>query len=276
MRLKKCGFITALIFLAGLAVFAQEMQAESDNQNDNQNEPVKEVSAFRAALNKMMVPVDYHWYIGVYGGYANNHLYTSTGYFTFVEYQNGHGWTIGLPVRYQFFSWLGVGVEPMFITKNYRRQRTEQYSAVYEELTNSFLDFPVYVNLSAGFDHLRVYTNLGVFMGVWLDSHVKGAGIEASFNTFDSNETQHYASYDKKREFDDRRDSLFDGGLFAGVGIQYALTPCTFFVEGRFYYSLSDLQKQYMKNMIPRMNDTWTVQAGVMFNAGIFNIFKKK
>jgi hypothetical protein len=262
MGLKKCGTVAILLFLASLPIFAQ---------NSNQDEQ----TALSAALQKMAVPVDYHWYIGVYGGYANNHLYTSKGYHSYTEYQDGHGFTIGLPVRYQIFSWLGVGTEPVFIQKNYRRQRTEQFSSVYEELTNSFLDFPVYANLSAGFDHLRFYTNLGFFLGVWLDSHVKGTGIEASENYWEPASEPYYASYNEKREFDERRDSLFDGGLFAALGVQYALSPCTFFIEGRFYYSLSDLQKQYMKNMVPRMNDTWTIQAGVVFNAGIFTVFQK-
>lgn len=61
-------------------------------------------------------------------------------------------------------------------------------------------------------------------------------------------------------------------GLLAGTGVEYWLQQkYRFFIEARYYYGLSDQQKNYMINQIPRYNDTYVIEASCMFN--IRNIF---
>jgi hypothetical protein len=59
-----------------------------------------------------------------------------------------------------------------------------------------------------------------------------------------------------------------------GLGVQYNFKPVSVFIEGRYNYGLTDLHKQMQTNQIPYINDTWTVNAGVLFNANIFNVFR--
>jgi hypothetical protein len=59
----------------------------------------------------------------------------------------------------------------------------------------------------------------------------------------------------------------------AGLGLQYAFKPCILFLEGRCYYGLTDLQQDYGYNMVPRMNDTFIVTMGVLFNHNLIKSF---
>jgi hypothetical protein len=83
------------------------------------------------------------WYLGLSGGYANNALHTSTGGRALTEYKNGHGFTIGLPARYQFAPWFAIQAELQYVQKNYTWRRTGQFDRVYSKVTNSFIEIPL-------------------------------------------------------------------------------------------------------------------------------------
>jgi hypothetical protein len=226
-------------------------------------------------------PVFHHLYVGLNAGYTNNTLYTSNSdsYYAFTEYRSGHGFTISIPVRYQFFSWLGVQLEPTFIQKNYSLHRTGYYSPLYSEWTNSFVDFPLMANLSLPvipkLPQLRVFANAGGWLGVWAASHIKGTAQTTTADAYDPATSYLYYDYDEDVEFDSRRDNRFDAGLIIGGGLQYSLKICTFNVECRYYYTLTDLQKGYMRDLVPQMNDAIVVQTGVVLNSSVLDIFKK-
>jgi hypothetical protein len=134
---------------------------------------------------------------------------------------------------------------------------------------------PVFANLNwRVYNNISVFANAGGYLGVWVNSHIKGVAMEFTDNTWDK-ETMYYYSYDEDVPFDSRRDNQFDAGLLAGLGVKYDTEPFCVYVECRFNYGLTDLQKDYMKNMVPRVNDTLTVQAGIQFNSSIFNTFRK-
>jgi hypothetical protein len=216
-------------------------------------------------------PVEHPWSFGVYGGYAHNTLYQGGAEDSRPgkTWESGHGWTIGLPVRFQIFNWLAVQAEPTFITKNYGYSLLFQGTDYFNQTTNSFIDFPVLVNLSvplAGISGLRLFVNGGFFMGVWAASHQKGRSRPMDQSVADP--LGIFSEYDEDYQFDDRRDSRFDGGLVAGAGLECEFRRFSVFTEWRYNYSLSDLQKPYQRNLPPLMNDTWTVHIGVLINPG--------
>jgi hypothetical protein len=212
------------------------------------------------------------WYIGLSGGYTNNDLYTSTAGRALTGYERGHGFELAIPVRYQLNSWFAVQAELQYIQRNYTWQRTGQYDRVSSTVTNSFMDLPLLANFSLGGERFRVFANTGGYMGVWIDSRRKGTQIENTQDPFNSGAV-FYDDYDERVEFDDQRDSRFEAGLLVGLGLQYAFKPCTLFLEGRYYYGLTDLQQDYEYNMIPRMNDTLSVTMGVLFNHNLIKNF---
>jgi hypothetical protein len=217
-------------------------------------------------------PVEHPWYFGVYGGYAYNTLYQGGAENSRPgkTWESGHGLTIGLPVRFQIFNWLAVQVEPTFISKNYGYSLLLQGTDYYNQTINSFVDLPVLVNLSvplAGINGLRLLVNGGFFLGVWVASHQEGR--THPLNQTNADPSGLFYEYDEDYQFDDRQDNRFDGGITAGVGIQYERGGFSVFTEGRYHYSLSDLQKPYQtQDVSPLMNDTWTLQIGVLINVG--------
>jgi hypothetical protein len=230
-------------------------------------------------------PAEHPWYFGVSGGWAYNTLYQggAENYRVNEKWEGANGWTVALVARYQIFNWLAVQAEPSYITKNYKwtgSKGTESEAVKYNEFnntTNGFVDFPLLANLSAGWGsdakRLRVFANIGAFIGVWAHGSEQGETIllENTNPIFGTPPDPLYA-YDTAYEFDDRRDNRFDGGLLFGLGLQLDVRAFSFIAECRYSCSLSDLQnKKYQTaSFSPQMNDTWIVQAGVLFNPGIF------
>jgi hypothetical protein len=216
--------------------------------------------------------VEHPWQFGIYGGYAHNTLYQGGAEDSRPgkTYESGHGWTIGLPVRFQIFNWLAVQAEPTFTTKNYGYSLLLEGTDYFNRTTNSFFDVPVLVNLSVPLpvvSGLRLFANAGFFLGFWAASHEMGRSLPLPQTPSDPPGT--YYEYDEDYQFDDRRDNRFDGGLAVGAGVQYEIRWFSVFTEWRFNYSLSDLQKPYQKyGFSPQMNDTWTLHLGILFNPG--------
>jgi hypothetical protein len=208
-----------------------------------------------------------HWYIGLEGGRTYNMLYSSTGYRAFTEYQNKYGWTVGIPVRYQFFDWFALQTAFQYVQKNHGLDRTKN---IHSEWTNSYLELPLLTHFSFGGKKLRGFLNTGGYIGFWADNHIKGSSMGLSVNPFNDVLQDEYESYDEKVAWNSERDNRFEAGLLAGVGIQYAFSTCTIYAEGRFNYGLTDMQKDYMSRQVPKINDTIIMQLGVLFNTNIF------
>ena len=220
--------------------------------------------------------------LGLAGGYSNNSLYASTAERPYTELQNGHGFEAAIPLRYRIKPWFAFQGEVQYIQKNYTVQRTGHLDTMYNTVTNHFIDFPLMANFSFGGEKLRLFANLGAYAGVWLYSHRKGTLAASTYNYFEldlekesSRYYYYYYDYDEKAEFNSRRDARFDGGLLAGIGVQYAIPACTFFVEGRYNYGLTDLQQNYGYHMLPRMNSTFNARLGVLLNMDIFKSPKR-
>jgi hypothetical protein len=223
------------------------------------------------------------WFVGLEGAYAYNMMYSSAGYRPFSEYQGGHGFDIGVPVRFAVFDWLAVQSGVQFIQKNYSYNRTDD-DRIYRNWTNSFLEFPILGQVSVGLGNkplqkqLRLFASVGVELGVWLNQHLKGSQPTQNIPGYDDERAFDtdvlYQSYEEDVAWNDKKDNRFDAALLAGAGVQYNLEPCTFFIEGRFYYGLTDLEKNYQRNQVPHINDTIVISAGVLFNSRIFDIFR--
>jgi hypothetical protein len=212
------------------------------------------------------------WYIGVSGGYANNWLYTSVGSRPFAEYRQGDGFEIGIPARYQVNSWFALQAELQFIQKNYIWLRTEQFAGARSEVTNTFISVPLMTQFSFGGQRMRGFVNAGGYLGFWANSHRKGVW-QGFVENLDPDKVV-YSDFDENVDFNTKRDNRFDAGILAGAGLSYVLKPCTIYLEARFNYGLTDLQKDYMYDKVPRVNNTVTMTMGILFNRNFLNVFK--
>lgn len=198
---------------------------------------------------------------GVSVGYDRNNLTTGSSYRSFVRHEAKSGFAIGLPVRYDFRDWFGIQSELTYMQKNNKTVRDHSYDGFTNESTNSYLQIPLMAHLSFGGEKLRGFVNLGGYGGYWLTSKNAGVGM----NLFGNGPEMVYP-YDEKYEFDSRRDNRLEFGLVGGGGMQYALNDkYTLFVEGRYYYSLTDMQKDYMIKRPIKYNNTFTLSVGCLF-----------
>ena len=205
------------------------------------------------------------WHVGLAAGYVNNDLYTSTGGRLNTDYERGHGFEIAIPVRYGINNWLGIQGEVQYIQKKYTLRRSGPYDGVYSTVTNSLIDLPLMANFSVGGEKLKAFANVGVYAGLWIDSRMKGKELQFSSNPFNP-DALFYSDYNERVKFDSGRDARFDGGLLAGLGVQYDLSPFIVFAEGRYYHGLTDLQQNYGANLVPKKNSSINARIGAIVN----------
>ena len=204
-------------------------------------------------------------YIGVEGGANRNYIVTNTSDKPFFEYQPSYGYSVGVPIRYEFPSlpWFGgIQATPGFVQKNYLIQRTGFYSPMYQQTDNNYLELPIMAQFRFGGQFkkqqsLYGFLNLGGFGGYWLSGHVKGRALSPM-------DPVNYQEFDESYTFSDVKDNRFEWGGLAGAGLQYMPNKnYVFSIEARYSTALSDQQKAYSENQTPRYNDTYNLLVGV-------------
>lgn len=223
-----------------------------------------------------VLPVAAQWRVGFQAGYTHNSLTTESGYFYDRRYVALGGFTAGVPVQYVFNDWLAVQAEVSYVQKNYGMRRSGFFEPLHEDMTNHYLSVPLFARFSFGGKQLRGFLDAGFYAGGWLSSRREGTTF-AMFsapeddveNPFDVGDNNILYTYDEKYAFDSRRDNRFEGGALVGVGLEYRFTPVWAVVaECRYHHSLSDMQKDYMKDRVPRYLNTFLFQVGVLFTLG--------
>lgn len=225
-------------------------------------------------LPALVQPAKAQWHIGLEAGWNKNHLQTSVSNRPFTKYEPLQGFSVAIPVLYQFNNWLAVHAAPGIITKNYQLTRTGVFEGIFQKHLSQYLQVPVAARFSFGGTKLKGFLNLGGYAAYWMNSRLKGFAP----NYFDitlPNENEEVDRYldvypgvhfNQKYEWNSRRDRRMELGVVAGAGISYSCgIRNSFFVEARYYRGLTDLQKNYMINQVPRFNDTYTLQAGYLY-----------
>lgn len=191
-----------------------------------------------------------------------------TGYAYDMRYEERGGFTVGIPVQYDFFDWLGVRAEVSFVQKGHKMHRTDVWNKLHTDTRNNYLHVPVMARFSFGGQRVRGFLNAGGYIGGWLSSHREGLtfrwfGDESEDDVNGWITPGNSYEFDEKVPFDSRRDNRFEAGLAGGIGVACRVAPrVEVEVEGRCYYALTDMQKAYMKFQTPRYNTTFVIQAG--------------
>ena len=214
-----------------------------------------------------MAPAKAQWRVGLTAGYSRNTLSMDTGYAYDLRYEARDGFTVGIPVQYDFCDWFGLRADLTFVQKGHKMLRTDELNAIYTDTRNNYLQLPVMANFSFGGKRVRGFLNAGGYIGSWLSSHRNG--VTRRFFTEEAGDEnglivpENRYEFDEKAPFDSRRDNRFEAGLVGGVGVSYRVMPrIELQAEGRCYYALTDMQKDYMKFRVPRYNTTFVLQVG--------------
>lgn len=203
-----------------------------------------------------------HWNVGLTAGIDRNYHIVDMVYMTDMKFDKYRvGSVYGLHIGYAPVSWLSFNIGAVMIQKNYHMDHVFQYYSIRYSLptttTNDYLNVPVEMKLSVG-RTVKVHAFGGVYGGYWLRSHRKG--VTYSF----SNDRE--CLFDEDIEFSDKRDNRIDKGFTLGAGISGKIINCIELgVEVRWYYGIEDIQKPYMRNLNPRYNTTFAIQAGLNY-----------
>jgi len=231
----RTGFVLLLFLACWLLLFSQTAQAQSGK-----------------------------FEIGFSAGATLNKLHTKT-IRSLSKYEQEAGFSVSVPMQYLVKDWLAVGLDLSCLQKNYAWSHDV---FAFQTTRNTYIQMPVFLHFSLGKKSFKIFANAGGFGGYLVYRKIDGTIL----NVYDP--LNNYL-YNEKSEFDKRRDQRFEFGFSAGCGLEYFLKKqYRIFVEARYFYGGTDLQKNYMFNQIPRYNDTFLFQAGCLFN--ISNIKNSK
>ncbi len=218
------------------------------------------------------LPVQAQFSAGLDAGFNKNYLITNNANRAFTNYKPLNGFSIGVPVQYKLADWFAVAAEPSLIRKNYRQERSDFFTGVYQNTRNTYIQLPVMAHFMFGGEKLKGFLNTGVYASYWASSHVNGVMpniLDVNDGTGSSKiyDYENPYSFNEKYSFDKRKDNRFEAGWVAGLGLSYSVNErYEVFTEGRLLYGFTDQQKKYMTNQIPRYNTTYGLNAGVLIH----------
>ena len=208
------------------------------------------------------------WKVGLNAGYTYNSYSIDTQYAYDFNYDGLGGLTVGIPVEYGILDWLAVRADLTYLQKGHSMSRA--YNPTYRDRRDHYLALPVMARFSFGGEKVRGFLHAGGYMGYWAKSWVQGMEESKSSILDDlmaDKDPDVFVAYDHKYEFNSTRDNRFAAGLVGGVGLSYRIRPhIEVEAEGRCYYALTSITKDYMKHTKqPQYNTTFALQVGVKY-----------
>ena len=208
------------------------------------------------------------WKAGIEAGYDYNIYHIDTQYAYDFRYEGRDGFSVGVPVEYGILGWLAVRADLTYLQKGYKMHRV--YNGTFQNRCDHYLSLPIMARFTFGSEKVKGFLHAGGYVGYWLKSNLKGKEISNSsdFDAMLSGEDGDiFYSYHHDYRFNSERDNRFDAGLVGGVGVSYRVRPwLEVEVEGRCYYGLTSITKEYMEYARqPRYNTTLAVMAGVKY-----------
>ncbi len=154
-----------------------------------------------------------------------------------------------------------------FVQKAYAINHTDTTLAVLNQRTrNDYLQMPAGAGFYGIHKKLTFFLSGGVYFGYWVHGNVQGA-VPNLLNT--AAPFPQPSSYNQKYSFDSHRDQRWEFGWQTGGGLSYhAEDGAEPFIGVRFYQSLTDQQKNYMVDQVPRYNRTLAFSFGLIKTIG--------
>lgn len=217
--------------------------------------------------------------LGTLAGISDNFLNSNISNQPYTLNRSKVGYSFGAKMDYWLPGKFGLEANLEVIQKNHSTERTDSFYGIVENYINTYLQVPVGVNWRFGKKKVCGFVGMGGYLGYWLAGRTKGR-IPDILNANDSiypngqgSELIRLVNYDEKYVFDPIRDNRFEIGWFVDAGINYRYRrKWIIFAETRYYQSLSDQQKLYMINQVPRYNQTYSLFAGCKFILGHYGL----
>lgn len=211
--------------------------------------------------------------IGIQGGYDSNILDMNIKNLAFTKNGKKTGVDFDAAVDIKLTDYITFKTGITYLKKNHALVRTAQYTGLYEEFKNSYLQVPLLMSYSLGKNGLKVFGNAGIYGSYWLNGDVNGL-VPNIFNVTDSvgnngtlKESFGVSHYQQSYRFDSSKDKRFEFGFAFGLGTDFLLNKNNFLrLQGNFYSSITSQQKNYTLMPNNRFNNTLAVTAGIIHN----------
>ena len=210
--------------------------------------------------------------IGLAGGWDYNAINTNISNFAFTGYQPRSGFAASLPLHFAIGDWFAINSGVNYRQKNYQWYRTGFYAGEYIDYRNSYFQLPLTLEASFGGQHWRGFAEAGGFAGYWTGGHIKGA-LPNFFNPIYPEPApapsgtllmlNSVYKFSQGYDFNSNRDNRVELGWTASLGIRLEEERWQAFIKMELQQGLTNLQKNYMINEVPRYNITETIVGGV-------------
>ena len=225
-----------------------------------------------SATTPTPAPHTTHWTLGVLGGYVRNYHQIDMSYMSDMKYDRfSLGSTFGIRATYNPWRWIGIRADVVLIEKNYHMDHVSHLEYRDDIITqtttnNLYLNVPLLLDFSFG-RRVRVHLSGGGYVGYWLSSHRKGMSYSMTYMLYPQERSVSYNEFDEDVPFNEKRDNRLDAGFAWGGGLSVRIwNELRVTAEARWYYGVLDIQNDYMRNLNPRYNTTFTLQGGVSWS----------
>lgn len=219
-----------------------------------------------AAEETAISPKNKHFAVGLSAGADRNYHTIDMSYMQDYKYDEFcSGISYGLQFSYMPFNWLAFRADAVLIDKDYNMNHIFQYEggSASQRIVNStytdnkYVNFPLVADLSIG-RRVRLHAFGGGYYGYWLSSHRSGVSHSMGGGSDDN--------FDEDVEFSTVRDNRQEYGFVYGGGLSGTIIHCIeLFAEARWYYSVTDIQNEYQRDLNPRYNTTMVFQGGARY-----------
>ena len=196
------------------------------------------------------------FYTGLEGGVGINTIISGKDYKGY-NYGSSSGYTLSVPVIYEFNEWTGIESGLSFSGKNYTLERYYRGSAMVDlKMSNVFVEVPLLARFrTPAYSGLALYGSIGGYLGFWAWGQQKGEAIGLAMPDT--------TPVDQKTDLSHR--NRFEAGVEAALGCTIDFSRLRVQFGLRYALSLTDMNLSQEKGGYPLYNSTFTVGCGLMW-----------
>ena len=143
------------------------------------------------------------------------------------------GYGFGALVNYGFSRTFSIQPEVLYLQKG--GKTVSKTTDDYIQLTANYLEIPILAKVQFGGEKFKGYAVLGPYASYWV-----GGKSKSTILGTESNES---INFDNDLNDDGYKQNRIDIGISGGVGMQYAIGRGNIFLDARYGFGLSDMNK---------------------------------
>lgn len=208
------------------------------------------------------------WSIGFSSGYSNNAVLSQKGYRIDTGYENGHGFSVSIPVNYKVNDSFSVESGVTYVQKNFtwsKIYRSDSETMTFSQTqTNGFVEFPLSLCFSITNGTASAVASAGSYIGVWAHSYRTDRPYNSSVGLKEEGKDDTVSGYHDFTKADNR----FEFGFIFTAGVEVEISKTVMFLRGVYDIALTDLSSDYQIDRVVRHDSTFRAEAGMRFLIG--------